>query len=54
MTRSLRHRLSRRGVSPYVWLPIPVIHPHSERLKRAALGDHECRPYTVMLEESAQ
>lgn len=52
MTRSLRHRLSRRGVSSYVWLPIPVIHPFSERLKRAAVGDHECRPYFVTVKET--
>jgi hypothetical protein len=42
MTRTLRRRLHRRGVSPYVWLPIPVVHPYTERLRRAAVGDHVC------------
>lgn len=36
MTRSLRHRLARRGRSPYVWLALPVISPYTDRLQRAA------------------
>jgi hypothetical protein len=36
VTRSLRHRLARRGRSPYVWLPIPVISPYADRLQQAA------------------
>lgn len=52
MTPSLRRRLIRRGISLYLWWRIPVIHPYSERLKRAAVGDHECRPYFVTLKET--
>lgn len=54
MTRSLRHRLSRRHVSPYVWLPNPIIHPYSERLKRAAVGDHVCQRFPVNVKEGSK
>ncbi len=37
MSRSLRHR--RRHVSPYVWLPVPVISPYDDRLRAAAFPD---------------
>jgi hypothetical protein len=52
VTRSLRDRLSRRHVSPYVWGVIPVVDPYSEHLKRAALGDHVCRLFPVTVKEA--
>jgi hypothetical protein len=46
VSRSLRLRLYRRHL---VWWQEPVISPRIERLKRAALGDHFCRPFVVTL-----
>lgn len=51
MTRSLRDRLRRRHVSPYVWGVIPVVDPYSERLRRAAVGDHRCEWFPVLIKE---
>jgi hypothetical protein len=47
LSRSLRHRLARRHVSPYVWLPVPVISPYDDKLRAAAFPD-SC--YAVELE----
>jgi hypothetical protein len=47
LNRSLRHRLARRHVSPYVWLPVPMISPYDDKLRAAAFPD-SC--YAVELE----
>ncbi len=57
MTRSLRHRLTRRRRSPYVWGCVPVISPHLDRLQAAAFEpcwrtSPECRAYVAALERS--
>jgi hypothetical protein len=50
MTRSLAHRLFRRGVRvPWLWIHIPVISPHSDRLRAAALGP-PCRPFLTVID----
>jgi hypothetical protein len=52
LSRSLRRRLIRRHVSPYIWGYTTVIDPYMERLKRAALGDHVCQPFAVTVKEN--
>jgi hypothetical protein len=49
VSRSVRHRLARRGRAPHVWVHIPVVSPYADRLMRAALGDHVCQPFLVRL-----
>jgi hypothetical protein len=49
VSRSVRHRLARRGVSPYVRGVVPIVSPYADRLRAAALGDHVCQPFLVRL-----
>ena len=51
VTRSLRHRLHRRHVSPYVWYAEHIVSPYADRLRDAALGRHVCQPFVVTLKE---
>ncbi len=37
--RSVQHRAHRRHASPYVWCPEPIISPHADRLRRAAMPE---------------
>ncbi|MCZ7478878.1 hypothetical protein [Micromonospora sp. WMMC273] len=41
-TYRARCRLARRRRSPVLWLAVPVVSPYDDRLREAALGDHEC------------
>ena len=55
VTRSLRHRLARRRLSPYVWGCVPVISPYLDRLRAAAFEpcwrtSPEGREYVAALE----
>lgn len=42
LSASVRHRMTRRGVVPWVWLQLPTLSPYVDRLKQAAIGDHVC------------
>lgn len=42
LSASVRHRMTRRGVVPRVWLQLPTLSPYVDRLKQAAIGDHVC------------
>ncbi|MET7867964.1 hypothetical protein [Micromonospora taraxaci] len=55
LTRSARHRLARRRLSPYVWGCVPVISPYLDRLRAAAFEpcwrtSAEGREYVAALE----
>lgn len=45
MTRSLRRRLARRGLTRW---QVPMIHPRTDRLREAAIGGHRCQPVAVL------